>query len=60
MNWLRGKEGKQSLGAGVWFELTAGALALVLAAALTNMPTAASSPGRSTCSRRWKTKRSSR
>ncbi|HWO53889.1 MAG TPA: copper resistance protein CopC [Paenibacillus cookii] len=45
MNWLRGKEGKQSLGAGVWFELTAGALALVLAAALTNMPTAASSPG---------------
>ncbi|GIP28376.1 copper resistance protein [Paenibacillus sp. J23TS9] len=44
-NMLRGRQEKRNLGAGVWLELTAGILALVLAAALTNMPTAMASPG---------------
>ncbi|MCJ8012016.1 copper resistance CopC/CopD family protein [Paenibacillus sp. KQZ6P-2] len=44
-NMLRGRREQRSLGAGVWLELTAGVLALMLAAALTNMPTAMSSPG---------------
>jgi copper transport protein len=44
-NFLRGKEAKQNLGPGIWLELASGMLALVLAAVLTNMPTAMSSPG---------------
>ncbi|MWV45896.1 copper resistance protein CopC [Paenibacillus sp. HJL G12] len=44
-NLLRGKEAKDTLKAGVWLELAAGVIALVLAAALTNMPTGSTSPG---------------
>lgn len=44
-NMLRGRREQSTLGAGVWIELTAGVLALVLAAMLTNMPTAMASPG---------------
>ncbi|MDR9852303.1 copper resistance protein CopC [Paenibacillus sp. VCA1] len=44
-NFLTGKEAKKTLGPGVWLELAAGVAALALAAALTNMPTAMSSPG---------------
>ncbi|MGN7359597.1 copper resistance protein CopC [Paenibacillus sp. SAF-054] len=44
-NLMRGKRAEHQLGAGVWIELTAGIAALVLAAVLTNMPTAMASPG---------------
>ncbi|BFH59907.1 copper resistance protein CopC [Paenibacillus azoreducens] len=44
-NMLSGRREKRKLGAGVWLELAAGIVVLALAAVLTNMPTAMSSPG---------------
>ncbi|GAB6992195.1 copper resistance CopC/CopD family protein [Paenibacillus pini] len=44
-NMLRGKRGTGTLGASIWIELSAGVITLVLAAVLTNLPPAATSPG---------------
>ncbi|GGG04534.1 copper resistance CopC/CopD family protein [Paenibacillus aceti] len=42
---MRGRKGNKPLGRGVWYEFGLGAIVLVLAAVLGNLPTAASAPG---------------